>query len=312
MNVGSEALSAGTVADARRTPRNRRARALSRTRGLAGFTWLYVAWSLVPVVIAVAFSFNGGRSRSVWQGFSTQWWVGGGDSVLHNPAYGRALMQSFLLATLAVAIAVPLGVALAVFLSRWRGRATGPLNVLAAVPLVVPELVIAIALFILLTHFGSVFRLGTAAQVVGQVTLSLPFVVAIVRARLATVSTHLEDAAMDLGARPAQTLRLVVVPLLYPAIVASAIVTFALSIDNFVITQYLSSDESTQTVPILIYNTARVAATPALNAAATLLVVVTFVLVALGAGAYAWLARRQTNNKVANESLLLISSPGES
>jgi spermidine/putrescine transport system permease protein len=264
-----------------------------RPRALKAFVWLYVAWSLVPALIAIAFSFNGGRSRSVWQGFSTQWWLDGASSLLHSDVYLNALEQSFKLAAINVAIAVPLGTGLAIVLSRWFGRGSGALGLLATLPLVVPELVLAIAVFLLLTELLTFVHLGTMAQAVGQVTFCLPFVVVIMRGRLASIPTDLEEAAMDLGASPLQALRLVLIPLLQPAIVASVVISFALSIDDFVITQYLASDDSSQTVPMLIYNTARGSATPALNATAAVLVVVTGLIVGLGALAYFLLRRRQ-------------------
>lgn len=247
----------------------------------------------MPALIAMAFSFNAGRSRSIWQGFSTKWWVEGPGSLLHSDVYGPAIVHSFKLAALNVAVAVPLGVGIALALARWFGRGAATLSLLATVTLVIPELMLAIALFLLITQLMTFVELGTTAQMIGQVTLTLPFVVVIVRGRLASIPADLEEAAMDLGASPLQALRLVLVPLLQPAIVASVIIALALSIDNFVITQYLASDASTQTVPMLIYNAARGSATPALNATATALVVITALLVALGTLAYVLLSRRQ-------------------
>jgi spermidine/putrescine transport system permease protein len=255
-----------------------------------------MVWSLGPAVIAMLFSFNAGHSRSVWQGFSLRWWLDGPESVLHDPVYVRALEQSFTLAGLSVLIGVPVGVGLAIVLSRWIGRGSAALGMVTALPLVVPELVLAVALFMLLTQLLKFIQLGTATQLIGQVTLILPFVVVITRGRLASMGIDLEEAAMDLGATPLQALRLVLIPLLEPAIVASAIIAFALSIDDFVVTEYLSSTASTQTVPMLIYNTARGSATPALNATATILVFVTVVAVGLGALAYIALARRRAGN----------------
>ena len=260
---------------------------------LGTFASLYLVWSLAPAVIAMAFSFNAQRSRSVWQGFSTRWWTGGTDSVLHNPVYRGALEQSFKLALIDVVIAVPIGIALAIFLSRWLGVGSRPVSLLAALPLVVPELVLAVSLFALVTGVTKFIPLGTAAQVVGQVTFSLPFVVVITRGRLSAIPLAYEEAAMDLGATPLQAMVLALGPLLEPAVIASAIVTFAISIDDFVITQYMSSSASTQTVPMIIYNNARGQATPALNATATVMVVVTLLAVGLGLLAFRFASRRE-------------------
>ena len=257
-----------------------------RPRFLAAATWLYMAWALVPVAAAILFSFNDGRSRSIWQGFSTRWWWGDETlSVFHDPTYTDALVHSVELAALAMAIATPLGFLLAIGLARWRGRGSGTSNFLMLIPLVTPELAMAVALFLVFTQLAilpfSAVHLGTPAQVVGQVTFSISFVVVIVRSRLASIGPEYEEAARDLGATPRQALRSVLLPLLLPALLSSAMIVFALSIDDFVVTQYMSSDESTTTIPMYLYANARGGSTtPALNALATILVLVTLIGIA--------------------------------
>ncbi len=269
-----------------------------RPRFLALTTWLYVAWALVPVLAAIVFSFNDGRSRSVWQGFSTRWWWGDDTlSVFHNPVYTDALQQSVKLAALDMAIATPLGFLLAIGLSRWRGRGSGSANFLMLVPLTTPELAMAVSLLLVFTQLSllpfTAIHLGTTAQVVGQVTFSISYVVVIVRSRLATIGPEFEEAARDLGASSRQALQHVLLPLLWPAALASMLIVFALSIDDFVVTQYMSSSGETTTVPMLLYANARGGATtPALNAVATIMVAVT--LIGVG-GAYLilrWFGRR--------------------
>ncbi len=264
-----------------------------RPRFLALTTWLYIVWALVPVLFAIAFSFNDGRSRSVWQGFSTRWWWGDETfSVFHDPTYTDALTQSLKLAVLDMAIAAPLGILLAIGLARWRGRGSGPANFLMLVPLTTPELAMAVALLLVFTQLSilpfSAVHLGTTAQVIGQVTFSVSYVVVIVRSRLAAIGPDFEEAARDLGASPRQALQHVLLPMLVPAILASTLIVFALSIDDFVVTQYMSSSGETTTIPMLLYANARGGATtPALNAVATIMVVVTL----LGVGG-AYLALR--------------------
>jgi len=273
----------------------RLARLRVRPRGgwaLGAFVVVYLIWSLAPVAIAFLFSFNDGQSRSVWQGFSTQWWSGP-NSVFSNPVYYDAILHSLLLAGIAVAASVPLGVSLAVVLGRWRGRATRPATALATLPLVVPELVLALGMFFLVTKLLHFISLGTPAQVVGQVTFILPLVIVVTRGRLSSIPSGFEEAALDLGASPLGAFRLVLVPLLAPAILASAIVAFAVSIDDFVITQYMSSNSATQTVPMVIYNATRGAATPALNAAAMLMAVTTVAICGVGYVLYRALSRRE-------------------
>jgi spermidine/putrescine transport system permease protein len=261
-------------------------------------TWLYIAWALVPVAVAILFSFNNGRSRSVWQGFSIRWWWGDPTlSIFHDPEYTHALVHSLELAALDMVIATPLGVLLALGLSRWRGRGSGAANTLMLVPLVTPEIVMAVSLLLVFTQVAivpfSLIHLGTTAQVVGQVTFSLSYVVVIVRSRLASIGPQYEEAARDLGATPLAALRLVLVPLLMPAILASMLIVFALSIDDFVVTQYMSSTASTTTIPMYLYANARGGSTtPALNALATILVVTTLLGIAVAYGLYTALGRR--------------------
>jgi spermidine/putrescine transport system permease protein len=240
-----------------------------KPRWLALITVMYVLWSVVPVLLAIAFAFNAGRSRTTWQGFSLRWFTGETGSVLHDQALRDALGHTLLLAVICVAIATPLGVALALGLQRWRGRGSGTVNSLMLLPLVTPEIVMGVALLLLFLRIFPGIGLGTEAQVIGQVTFTLSYVVVIVRGRLVSIGPEFEEAAADLGAPPRDQLFRVLLPLLLPAIVASAAVSFAISIDDFVVTQYLSSDASTTTVSMLLYANARGAPTPALNAIAT-------------------------------------------
>jgi spermidine/putrescine transport system permease protein len=238
-------------------------------------------WSLVPVLIAMGFSFNDGRSRTVWQGFSMRWIYGDPNSSLfHDPDLRAALVHSMVLAIFAMAFSTPIGVFLALGLQRWRSRAGTASNMLMLIPLVTPELVMGVALFLAFTRIFTVLGLGTPAQIIGQVTFSISYVVVIVRGRLAGIGKEYEEAAADLGAPPRDVLMRVLFPLLMPAIVAGVLIVFALSIDDFVVTAYLSSNVSTETVPIKLYSAARAAPTPALNALGSVMVI--FTLAALG------------------------------
>jgi spermidine/putrescine transport system permease protein len=253
-----------------------------RPRWLVLITWLYIAWSILPVAIAILFAFNNGRSRTTWQGFSFRWfWTDQNLSVFHDPDLQSALKHTLLLAVICVAVSTPLGVGLAMGLQRWRGRVSGAVNILMLLPLVTPEIVMGVALLLLFLQVFSGIGVGTTAQAIGQVTFTLSYVVVIVRGRLVSIGPEYEEAAADLGAPPHHVIFRVLVPLLMPAILASAAVAFALSMDDFVVTQYLSSDASTTTVPMLLYASARGAPTPALNALATIALVITLATLAL-------------------------------
>jgi spermidine/putrescine transport system permease protein len=247
-----------------------------RPRFLPLVTALYIFWSIVPVVIAILFAFNDSRSRTSWEGFSMRWFYGDETlSVWHDPALQGALKHTLLLAVLCVAIAVPLGVTLALGLQRWRGRGSGSINVLMLLPLVTPEIVMGVALLLLFLQIFNQIGLGTTAQSIGQITFTLSYVVVMVRGRLVSIGPEYEEAAADLGAPPHDVLFRVLLPLLSPAILASAAVVFALSIDDFVVTQYLAGDADTTTVSMLLYASARGAPTPALNALATIALFIT-------------------------------------
>jgi spermidine/putrescine transport system permease protein len=253
-----------------------------RPRFLPLVTALYIAWSIVPVAIAVLFAFNAGRSRTAWQGFSLRWFTGDPNaSVLHDPALQSALKHTLLLGVICVAVTTPLGVSLAIGLQRWRGRGAGTVNTLMLLPLVTPEIVMGVALLLLFLQIFGGFGLGTTAQAIGQVTFAISYVVVIVRGRLVSIGPEYEEAAADLGAPAHDRLRRVLLPLLAPAILASAAVVFALSIDDFVVTQYLSGGADTTTVSMLLYSSARGAPTPALNALATVILVITLATLAL-------------------------------
>ena len=262
-------------------------------RFLAAFTWLYIVWALVPVAIAIGFSFNAGRSRSVWQGFSLEWWLGNPDlSVLHDPTLTSAIRQSLILAVATMTIATPIGIALALGLARWRGRGAGSSNFLMLLPLVTPEIVLATGIFFTLVFLYPFPNPGTLGQIVGHVTWSIPYVVVVLRGRILGIGTELEEAAMDLGSPPLEALRRVLLPVLAPAIFAAFTIVFALSIDDFVTSQFLATDLKTQTVPMLIYSSGRTAPNPALNATATLMLLISLAAIGVGFGGMRALAKR--------------------
>jgi spermidine/putrescine transport system permease protein len=258
-----------------------------RPRFLVLFTWAYVLWSIVPVLIAVQFSFNGSRSRTEWAGFSWRWYWGDPvDSVWHDPTLRHAAVQSLKLAGADVLIAVPIGVLLAIGLARWSGWGARPSNFLMLFPLVTPEIVMGVSLFLIFTQVFTFVGTGTTAQLLGHVTFSISYVVVIVRGRLFSIGRQYEEAAADLGAPPRVALTRVLLPLLTPAIVASAAIVFAISIDDFVISQWLSSGGATDTVPIRIYAATRAAPLPSTNAIATIMML--FTLLSLVLAFLAW------------------------
>jgi spermidine/putrescine transport system permease protein len=238
------------------------------------------------VLIAVLFSFNAGRSRSTWQGFSMRWYYG--DPVLsvwHDPTLRAALFQTLKLASLTTLVAVPIGVAFAIGIDRWHKRPAAAWNFQMLLSFVLPELIIGVTLLEVFSNLFTFVQLGTA-QLLGLITFQISYPVIIVRARLLTIGREYEEAAMDLGASPTQALRRVLLPLLYPAIFASVVLVFADVIDDFVIVRYLSLGASTEPMAVKIFNSARSSPTPALNALASIMLVSSLMVAMLGFWAY--------------------------
>ena len=182
-------------------------------------------------------------------------------SVFHDESLQLALRNTLVLAVLTMLVATPLGVAFAIGLSRWKSRAATASDGVLLLPLVTPEIVSGVSLFLVFTSLYEAVPLGRPAQLIGHVTFSVPFVVVVVRARLQTIGPMYEEAARDLGASTWHALRLVVLPQLWPAIFASFVLVFAMSIDDFVVSSFLSSGAESETVPMRLYN-AGAAATP--------------------------------------------------
>jgi spermidine/putrescine transport system permease protein len=264
-----------------------------RPWAMEGFTWLYIVWSIVPIAIAVLFSFNKGASQSTWQGFSTKWYVGSGvTSVLHNPSLHHAVTQTLVLAVLTTVICVPIGVGFAIGIDRWRSRTSTGLNFVMIFSFVVPELLLAVALFLLVTQALTFIGLGTEAEVAGLVVWNISWPAIIVRARLVSIGRSYEEAAADLGASRLGAIRRVLLPLLLPAIFASAVLVFASTVDDFVIVEQLSSTAATQPMSVLIYaNVHGGLSGPALNALATIMLFFSVAAALIGFVAYRWMTR---------------------
>jgi spermidine/putrescine transport system permease protein len=270
---------------------------------LEGFTWLYIAWSIQPIALAVLFSFNNGKSQSAWQGFSMRWYTGDPlQSVLHSPTLHAAVAQTLRLSVLTTVIAVPIGVAFAIGIDRWRSRPAAAANFVMVFSFVIPELIFGVALFFVFNTLFTSVHLGTVAETLGLVTWNLSWPAIIVRARLVSIGREYEEAASDLGASRLQAVRRVLLPMLAPAIFASAVLVFSGVIDDFVLVDLLSSSSKTQPMSVIIYsNTHGGNGGPALNALATLMLVFSFVVAILGYLGYRWMTRGERSS--ADESM---------
>jgi spermidine/putrescine transport system permease protein len=264
---------------------------------LEGFTWLYLIWSLAPIAIAVLFSFNNGRSQSAFQGLSVRWYWGDKvNSIWYNPQLHSAIFQTLKLSALTTLIAVPIGVAFAIGINKWRSRTSASFNFVMILSFVVPELIFGVALYFIFTQLPGLraVGLGTLAEVLGLVSWNLSWPAIIVQARLVTIGKQYEEASADLGCTYMQTLRRVMLPMLMPAIFASAILVFSGVIDDFVVVDLLSSNAPTQPMSVIIYSTVHGGNNgPALNALATVMLLMSFVVALLGFIGYRLMTRGQ-------------------
>ncbi|MCI2431414.1 ABC transporter permease [Candidatus Acetothermia bacterium] len=243
----------------------------------------------LPIFVLVLYSFNAGRYAFVWGGFSLETY----QKVLHDPEVAQALGNSLAVAFSATLIATVLGTLLALALERYRFRGQRVAEGLSYLPILIPEIVMAVGL---LLFFAQFFRpslsllgldLGPLPTVIaGHVAFGISYVMVVVRARLQDFDRSLEEAASDLGARPWQVFYRVTLPLLAPAITSGALLVFTLSLDDFYIT-YFSTAGGTgfQTLPLYIYFLqGRAGIPPQVNAVAALMLLISLSLIALSLG----------------------------
>ena len=267
---------------------------------LEGFTWLYLIWSLVPIAIAVLFSFNNGKSQATWQGFSWRWYFTDPvNSVLHSSVLLDSVEQTLRLSVYTTLIAVPLGVAFALGINRWRGITSSSFNLVMIFSFVIPELIFGVSMFFVFTVLFSFVQLGTLAQTLALVSWNVSWPAIIVQARLVTIGRQYEEAAADLGATQFQTIRRVLMPLLTPAIFASAVLVFSTVIDDFVIVDLLYSNASNTPMSVYIYSQQHGGnGGPALNALGTIMLVMSFIIAIIGYLGYRWLTRGERGSRL--------------
>lgn len=227
---------------------------------------------LTPIAIIILFSFNDTKSRFnfVWQGFTLDHW----EDPFAVPGLVDAMENSVKIAAISTLIATVLGTMMALALVRYQFRGRATTNFFVFLPLATPEVVLGASLLSLFLSLGT--QTGFTTIVIAHVMFNVSFVVVTVRSRLIGFDRSLEEAAQDLGANSFQTFVRVTLPLIAPGVLAAALLAFALSVDDFVITNFNSG--STVTYPLYIWGAARVSIPPQVNVMATLIFVVTLVL----------------------------------
>jgi spermidine/putrescine transport system permease protein len=241
-----------------------------RRHMLTAYAILAFAYLLVPIVLVVVFSFNdpAGRFNYTWQGFTLDHWRNW-DAY---PDLTDAMWLSIKIAVLASLVATALGTLIALALVRYQFRGRGGTNLLIFLPMATPEIVLGASLLALFINVTSLVTLGFTTILIAHIMFCISYVVVTVKARLIGFDRDLEEAAMDLGANEWTTFRKVTLPLIGPAILAGALLSFALSVDDFVITYFNSGSEVT--FPVFVWGAARVGAPPQVNVMGTAIFVV--------------------------------------
>jgi spermidine/putrescine transport system permease protein len=249
-----------------------------RIQGMAlGFLTVGVLVFLyLPIALLVVFSFNASQLNIQWEGFSTQWYT----ALFSNKVLISAFQNSLFVATVTTVLSTILGTLGAWMLHRYRFPFQSALALLIFVPIVMPEVLMGVSLLVLFVQFLNL-PLGFTTLVIAHTTFCFPFVLVGVQARLQGLDPSLEEAAMDLGATPFLAFWKVILPYLMPAIVAGALMSFTLSLDEYIVSVFTSGSQS-QTLPLKVYGMAKVGLNPQLNALSAIFIAVTFAF-ALGA-----------------------------
>lgn len=247
---------------------------LWRFPGIAPAAITLFAYMYLPIIILIAFSFNENRIATIWTGFSTQWYA----VVLGNDDILRAARNSLVIATSAMLIATVVATFAAIGMNRHRFKGQDGVNAVLALPLVVPEIVTAVATLLFFVLIG--LKLGVLTVIIAHTVFCIPFAYLPIRARLEGMDPALEHASADLYANHWQTFRRVTLPLLWPGILSGAVLAFIISLDDFVITYFVAGAGAT-TLPVYIFGMIRVGVTPEVNAVSALMLIISIIFVSL-------------------------------
>jgi spermidine/putrescine transport system permease protein len=271
-------MEAGAATAQVRPVHHRRALGLGRAlldQSLNVYAAVVLIYLLAPIAIIILFSFNDpvGRFNFTWQGFTLENWK----DPFGVPGLQEALVNSLEIAALSTVIATVLGTMMALALVRYQFRGRAPTNFFIFLPLATPEIVLGASLLSLFIAIG--YSTGFTTILIAHVMFNISFVVVIVRSRLIGFDRSLEEAAQDLGANGFQTFMRITLPLIAPGVLAAALLAFALSVDDFVITNFNAG--STITFPLFVWGAARVAIPPQIYIIATMIFFATLVLMVL-------------------------------
>ena len=234
------------------------------------YAWIVYVVLFAPIVVLIVFSFNDSKRNFVWKGFTLKWYP----TLFENDALLQALLVTLEVAVISVVLTTVLGTLLGLGLARLRStRASGPADTLILLPMVTPEIVMGISL---LLFFALVFGAnGSILQIaVAHIAFSISYVAVIVRSRAVSLDPRMEEAARDLGASPREAFVHVTLPLIASAVAAGALMSFALSFDDLIITSF-NAGVGSSTLPLYIYSRIKFGVTPEINAISAIVVTVT-------------------------------------
>ena len=242
---------------------------------LPGFSALVVIFLFAPIAVMIAFSFNNplGRQNITWQGFTVDNYA----SIWSRPDITDPMITSLTIAILSTIVATIFGTMIALALSRYEFSGRGPMNLLIFVPMTAPEVILGASMLTLWISLG--MARGFLTILVAHIMFNVSFVVVTVRARLAGLNKSLEEAGMDLYANERTTFRKITLPIIFPGILAAALLAFALSIDDYVITSFNAGH--TVTFPLWVYGVSRLGIPPEVNVLGTLVFLIAFVFIAI-------------------------------
>lgn len=254
---------------------------LEYTRKLWMRTWVGATFLFLyaPLIVLIIFSFNDSKRNVVWKGFTLKYY----EKALNNSSLVEALVNSLAIALFATIFSVILGALAGVMLWRFKFPFKGAVEGVMSLPIIVPEICLGVAMLIFFASVqwptGLIWPLNLSAIVIAHITFCFPFVAMVVRSRMASFNREQEEAAKDLGASEWQTFRDVLLPHMKPGLIAGSLLAFTLSLDDFVIT-FFTSGPDTVTFPVKVYSMVRFSVTPEVNAASTILIVLTIALTA--------------------------------
>ena len=223
----------------------------------------------IPVLVMIQFSFNDAKRNYSWEGFTTAWY--GKLFSFRNHDLWEALVYSLIIAVVATVISVVIGVLGGIGLKKFHFRGKKFINLMLYVPIVVPEIVLAVSMLIIFMTIG--IKLGMGTIVIGHCTFCIPYAVVTIKGRISGDNDTLQEASMDLGANRVQTFWRVTIPSIMPGIMSAAFLSFTLSIDDVIMSNMLASARQS-TLPVLILSVNRTGITPDINALTTLMVLI--------------------------------------